>query len=154
MTQKSSSLNLRRKLAIIVLLIPFALTSCTADKDPTAAQVGQTLKGHVLQLLQERMAIDVKITDPGGKDISCGDGRVKQTFAATGRDSAGSDDPEALNALLVGAMSRVADYKVVSVGSPGKPVRVANSATRTTLIFSSPGRSLYVVSGETDCLPA
>jgi hypothetical protein len=149
----SRAVKLCCKAAVLVLLTSLALAACTSDKGPTAAQAGQTLKNHILQLLKERTAVDVKITDPGGKDIPCGEGKAKQTFAATGRDTLGSDDPEALNALMVGALSRIAHYKVVSSDAPGRPVRVSDSATKTTLIFSSPGRSLYVVGGETDCLP-
>ncbi|MEV7966846.1 hypothetical protein AB0O34_12810 [Sphaerisporangium sp. NPDC088356] len=149
----SSPVKLRRKFAILVLLAPLALTACTSDKGPTAAQAGQTLKIHILQLLKERSAADVKVTDAGGNDIPCGEGKAKRTFAATGRDSAGSSDPEALNTLLVGALSRVAKYEVVSAGAPGAPIRVVNSTTRTALVFNSPGNSLYVVTGQTECLP-
>jgi len=149
----SGLVRLRGLLVVVAVAIPLALTGCDSDDGPTAAQAGQTLKNHILGVLNERTALDVTITDAGGKNVPCGDGMAKQTFAATGRDSAGDPSPEGLNALMVGALGRVADYRIVSADAPGKPVRAVNAGTRTTLVFQSPGNGLYAVAGETDCLP-
>ena len=140
-----------RGLAVMTLI---SLSACSSDSSPTAPEAGQTLKAHVLALLKTRGATDMKVIDPGGQNIACGDGKVKQTFGATGKDSAGSTDAEALNTMLVGALDRVAHYTVISADSPGRPIRAVNEITKTALIFESPGNGVYEVRGETDCLPA
>ncbi|GAA4202337.1 hypothetical protein GCM10023074_37020 [Microbispora amethystogenes] len=133
---------------LLTLLAPVA---CSSEETPTAAEAGQTLRTHILQLLKERNAQDVTITDPGGKDIPCGDGRAKQTFAATGEDlpTRGSD---ALTDALLGALKRVAPYGLVTSGRPGEPMRVRNSASHTSLTLASSESGQYVVRGETECL--
>jgi len=133
----------------LVLLV----AGCTADDGPTLDEAGQTLKAHILATLKERNAQDVTVTDPGGKNISCGDDSAKRTFAATGRDLANRADAEALNTMLVGSLNAVAPYEVVSADAQGQPIRVVSKATRTILVFESPGDGLYVVRGETECLP-
>lgn len=137
---------------VFIVVCAFMLFGCTSDKEPTATQAGQILKFHILKLLKERTAADVKITDAGGVNKPCGDGKAKQTFAATGRDSGGSDDPEALNALLVGALGRVAEYQIISADIPGAPIRAVSRSANTVLTFNSPGRAIYSVAGETECL--
>ncbi|MEU8172634.1 hypothetical protein AB0C14_07145 [Microbispora hainanensis] len=94
------------------------------------------------------------ITDPGGKTIPCGDGKAKQTFAATGEDVARKTSPENIRAALLGAVERVTTYKVVDVGPLSAPVHVVNDATRTELVLDASGNGIYVVSGDTRCLPA
>ncbi|GLX03644.1 hypothetical protein [Microbispora sp. NBRC 16548] len=143
-----------RPIAAALLLALLTSTACTSEDSPTAAQAGQTLKKHVLQLLKERNAQNVTITDPGGKNIPCGDGKAKQTFAATGEDIAPRTSPENIRAALLGAVERVATYKVVDAGSLSKPVHVVNDSTRTQLVLDAPGNGIYAVSGETRCLPA
>ncbi|WP_203951432.1 hypothetical protein [Planotetraspora mira] len=137
----------------MAVAIPLALTGCDSDDGPTAAQAGQTLKNHILQLLKERDARDVTITDPGGQNIPCGDGKAKQTFAATGRGFPQTEPDDQIGAL-VGALKRVAQYEIVDPGGSGKPVRMRNTTTRTSLVLGSPANGLYSVSGETQCLMA
>jgi hypothetical protein len=143
-----------RPLAAVLLLGLFTSTACTSDDSPTAAQAGQTLKKHVLQLLKERNAQNVSITDPGGKNIPCGDGKAKQTFAATGEDLASRTTPENIRAALLGAVERVATYEVVDAGALSNPVHVVNESTRTELVLDAAGNGIYSVSGETTCLSA
>ncbi|GAA3798460.1 hypothetical protein GCM10022226_17260 [Sphaerisporangium flaviroseum] len=145
--------SLRRylALALLVSLTPMAMTSCSSDTGPTATQAGQTLKKHILQLLKERNAENVVVTDPGGKDIPCGDGKAKQTFAATG-DDLPERKPDVLVDSLWGALGRVAPYEFVSAGDPGAPVRLQSKMTRTVLVLSSPRSGKYLVTGETFCL--
>ncbi|WP_370019984.1 hypothetical protein [Planotetraspora sp. GP83] len=137
----------------MLALAALALTGCTSDKGPTAAQAGQTLKNHILQLLKERNAQDITITDPGGRNIPCPDGKAKQTFAATGKDLP-QRRPDVLVDSLVGALKRVAPYEIVSVADPGGSVRVRNTAAQTILLLGSPANGQYSVSGETQCLAA
>ena len=91
------SVRLRPITAALLLTL---LTACTSEDSPTAAQAGQTLKKHVLQLLKERNAQNVTITDPGGKNIPCGDGKAKQTFAATGLDLPQRESPALVDSLI------------------------------------------------------
>ncbi|MBB4702839.1 hypothetical protein [Sphaerisporangium siamense] len=148
----SSPVKLRRKGAVIALLVPLALTACTSDEGPTAAQAGQTLKNHILQLLKERNAQNVTITEPGGRNIPCADGRAKQIFAATGTDVAKTTTPDNVRSALLGALNRVAPYNVVDAGPLSAPIHVQNDATKTKLLLDSPAVGVYAVSGETDCL--
>lgn len=140
-----------RKVAPLVLITPLILTAC-GNSDPTPTQAGQTLKNHILLLLKERNAQNVMILDPGGKDIPCPDGQSKQTFAATGADTAQDTSPSNMRSALLGALGRVASYKVVDVGSMTNPIKVVNDSTRTRLVLDSPASGMYKISGETDCL--
>lgn len=149
----SSPVKHFRKAVVLILLTPLTLTACMSDKGPTVTQAGQILQNHVLQLLKERNARNVSITDPGGKDISCAEGKVKRTFAATGEDLP-ERKPDVLIDALVGAVGRVSSYEIVSSSSPGKPVRVQDEESRTVLLLSSPRDGLYAISGETPCLAA
>lgn len=142
-----------RPITAALLLALLTATACTSEETPTAAEAGQTLKKHILQLLEERNAQNVTITDPGGKNIPCGDGEAKQTFAAKGEDLAHGTSPENIRAALLGAVERVAAYKAVDVGSLSDPVHVVNDSTRTELVLDASGTGLYAVSGETKCLP-
>ncbi|MEU6414961.1 hypothetical protein [Microbispora sp. NPDC046933] len=140
-----------RPITAALLLALLTSTACTTENSPTAAQAGQTLKKHVLQLLEERNAQNVTITDPGGKNIPCGDGKAKQTFAATGVDLP-ERRPETLRSMLLGTVEHLAEYKVVKVETMEQPVRVADETARTVLILDSPRNGRYAVSGETECL--
>ncbi|MER7134267.1 hypothetical protein, partial [Streptosporangium saharense] len=62
------------------------VTGC-GESGPTAAEAGETLKTHITELMKQRHALDVQITDSGGRDVPCGEGKAKRTFAAIGKDS-------------------------------------------------------------------
>jgi hypothetical protein len=148
----SGPVRLRGLLVVLAVAIPLALTGCDSDDGPTAAQAGQTLKNHILQLLKERNAQDVTVTDPGGKNIPCGDGKAKQTFAATGEDLQSSTEPAALNSMMVGALQRVGDYAFLPKESGGAILKLSSESTRTVLLLNSQRNGQYAVQGETDCL--
>ncbi|WP_344980564.1 hypothetical protein [Streptosporangium fragile] len=128
-----------------------AVSGC-ADSGPTAAEAGETLKSHITELMKERHALDVRITDSGGRDIPCGEGRAKRTFAAVGRDPAESRGGDNLNDLLLGALSRVAFYRIAE-DRGNAPIRLASDDYKTVIILESPGNGRYAVRGETECLP-
>lgn len=133
----------------VVLLV----ASGCGDSGPTAAEAGETLKSHITELMEESHVLDVRITDPGGRDLPCGEGRAKRTFAATARDSAPQSEPDGLNTFMVGALSSVAPYRIVE--DPGNaPIRLANDEYKTVIILESPANGQYAVRGETECLPA
>lgn len=77
---------------------------------------------------------------------------AKRTFAATGRDSGAQRDGDNLNDLLLGALSRVAPYRIAE-DRGNAPIRLANDKYKTVIILESPGDGQYGVRGETECLP-
>ncbi|GAB3901378.1 hypothetical protein GCM10027612_64660 [Microbispora bryophytorum subsp. camponoti] len=102
--------------------------------------------------MKERNAQNVSITDPGGKNIPCGDGKAKQTFAAIGEDLWPGTEPDALNDMLLGALGRVGAYRISGTPDAQTPVEVVNRSTRTILRLSSREKGRYQVQGETECL--
>ncbi|WP_371784796.1 hypothetical protein [Streptosporangium subroseum] len=136
-------------LGITLLLASTTLTAC-GEKEPTAAEAGKTLKVHILKLLEERGAQNVQVTDPGGKDIFCGNDKAKQTYAAVGQDAAPERAPDTLNSAMLGALKRVAHYETEA--SSNSMIRVTNESTRTILILESSINGQYSVRGETECL--
>ncbi|MEU4537023.1 hypothetical protein AB0G15_19355 [Streptosporangium sp. NPDC023825] len=121
------------------------------ESGPTAAEAGETLKSHITELMKERHALDVRITDSGGRDISCGEGKAKRTFAAIGTDPAPRTSGDMLNDLLLGALSRVAPYRIAE-DRGNAPIRLANDEYKTVIVLESPGNGQYGVRGETECL--
>ncbi|GLW98056.1 hypothetical protein [Microtetraspora sp. NBRC 16547] len=145
-SRHSSPARLIGSLSLLALLV----VAC-GEREPTVAEAAASLQTHVLRLLKERGALNVRITDPGGKNISCGEGKAKRTFAATGEDADPRLDPGSANDALVGALGRAADHKYHLADPMERPYRLANKVTRTFLVLDSvTGR--YVVRGETECL--
>jgi hypothetical protein len=138
----------RHTVAVLVLLV---VAACSSNDEPTAAEAGLTLKTQILELLKQRNADDVTITDPGGRNIPCGEGKAKQTFAATGKDLP-ERKPDILRSMLLGTLDHIAQYEITNPESVNKPIRVANSTLKTILVLDSPSNGLYAVSGETECL--
>ena len=122
-------------------------------KRPTVAQAGETLKLHIMALMEKINAQDVKIIDQGGRDIPCGEGLAKRAFAITGRSLSQNIRPYSLNLDLVGMLNSVASYQIVEEHGPG-PIRMARSVDGTVIILDSPANGQYQVRGETECLSA
>lgn len=143
--------------AISVVVMAFsALAGCggVAPDTPTAAEAGATLKDHITRTLKGAQAQDVQVTDPGGKDIPCGDGTVKRTYAAKGKDTIGSGDSSATVLAMAGALDFVAEYDSTTTADPAANRQdLASKTFRTRITLSSPAAHQMVVSGETDCLP-
>ncbi|MFF4773430.1 hypothetical protein ACFY05_11285 [Microtetraspora fusca] len=140
------------RLGVTACAVTLLAVSGCGDKGPTAAQAGETLKRHITELMKERHALDVKVTDPGGHDIPCGEGKARRTFAATARDAAPERQPGMLNTLLLGTLSQVASYQIIE-DRDQSPIRLANEEYRTVLILDSQAGGRYKVRGETECLP-
>ncbi|MGV9774968.1 hypothetical protein [Streptosporangium sp. NPDC003464] len=134
------------------MVVLLAVVSGCGDGGPTAAEAGETLKAHITELMKERHALDVQITDSGGRDIPCGEGKAKRTFAATAMDGAEQRGADSLNTLLLGSLSRVAPYRIVEDRGDA-PIKLANDEYKTKMILESPGKGKYTVRGETECLP-
>ncbi len=133
------------------LLAILTLTTACSSGEPTAAEAGQTLKTQILDVLKRRNADDVTITDPGGRNISCGEGKAKQTFAATGKDLP-DRRPDTLRAMLLGTLDHIAHYKITNPEAVNQPIRVVNSELKTIIVLDSPANGVYSISGETECL--
>ncbi len=143
-----SSRSLPVRLCAILLASALAVAGC-GESEPTAAEAGETLKTHILKLLDEVSAQNVQVTDPGGKDIPCGDGKAKRTFAATAPDSSPERAPYTLNVIMVSDLERIADYSITE--STGAVIRMAHEPTRTVILLGSV-KGRYSVRGETQCL--
>jgi hypothetical protein len=148
----SGPVRLRALLVVLAVAIPLVLTGCDSDNGLTAAQAGQTLKNHILQLLKERNAQDVTITDPGGKNIPCGEGKAKQTFAVVAADIEMRTQPQIIKDSLVSALGRVGNYRIVSDGFNDKPIEVESPDAATVLFIGSPANGRIDIKGQTQCL--
>ncbi|MFI7046912.1 hypothetical protein ACWDUI_12345 [Streptosporangium sandarakinum] len=142
----------RRGVVVCAVMVLVAVSGC-GESGPTAAEAGETLKNHITELMKESHVLDVRITDPGGRDIPCGEGKAKRTFAATARDSAPQRDPDGLNTFMLGELSAVAPYRIVEDRGRAAPIRLANDEYKTIIILASPANGQYLVRGETQCLP-
>ncbi|GII78781.1 hypothetical protein Sru01_37630 [Sphaerisporangium rufum] len=140
------------KYVVLSLVAIFSLVACASDGSPTLPQASQTLKTHILRLLKERNARNVMVTDPGGKSISCADGKAKQTFSATGMDLDNKMSPENIRTALLGALPRVAEYRIVDGKSLERAIVVENKKEGAKLTLDSLRPGVYKVSGETLCL--
>ncbi|GAA4912723.1 hypothetical protein HD597_012332 [Nonomuraea thailandensis] len=136
------------------LIALFVLAGCGGTDNPeapTAAEAGATLKEHITRTFEGAQAKDVQITDPGGKDVPCSEGKVKRTYAATARNDIGSGDPNSMLLVMAGALDLVAEYEL---NAPGQRTMqdLVSKEFRTHIVLSSPAKHVMVISGETDCL--
>jgi hypothetical protein len=139
----------------VSLIALFTLTGCggpAAPEVPTAAEAGETLKDHITRTLTGAQAKDVEVTDAGGKDVPCGDGKAKRTYAAKGKDGWGAGDSGMTLLAMVGALDKVAEY---DLKAPAQRTEqdLGNKTFRTRIVLSSPAANVMVIQGETDCLP-
>ncbi|GGS87770.1 hypothetical protein GCM10010156_52870 [Planobispora rosea] len=141
--------SLAVRLGATLLVAALAMAGCS-EGEPTAVEAGETLKTHILKLLDEVSAQNAQVTDPGGKDIPCGDGKARRTFAATAPDSSPERAPNVLNNIMISALDRVAEYKITD-GS-GTSVRMTNNPAKTIILLESTANGRYSVRGETQCL--
>ncbi|GAA3712622.1 hypothetical protein GCM10022224_092730 [Nonomuraea antimicrobica] len=122
------------------------------DPGPTAAQAGETLKTHITELIGETGLKDVQVTDPGGKDVSCGEEGAKRTYAVK---STFRGEDTGLIGEMAGALTLNWGYKVDKVFTPESYKTILKLASaRTTVTLDMPVMGDVVVSGETSCIPA
>ncbi|MEZ0075351.1 hypothetical protein [Planotetraspora sp. GP83] len=140
----------------ISLAAGLMLSGCSdppTSKEPTAAQVEPILKSHIDQTMKYAFATDITVTDPGGKDIPCGDGRSKRTYAVKAKAGVGSGNSEMVTLTLIGGLHQVAKYKLPSYAKSLTEQEAVGEQYRTRILLSSPTKGEMVVRGETDCLP-
>ncbi|MEU8276108.1 hypothetical protein ACFYOK_22515 [Microbispora bryophytorum] len=143
-----------RGIISISLLTGLALSACTdpAPELPTAAQVEPTLKRHIDQTVKNAVSRDVKVVDPGGKDVPCGNGKYKRTYAVEAK-SLWNSDSDILTTALIGALDYVAEYKLTGADEDPTRQEAVSAEYHTKIILSSPSKGQMVVQGETECLP-
>ncbi|ACZ89052.1 hypothetical protein [Streptosporangium roseum] len=139
------------RLGVTLLATALTLAAC-GEREPTAVEAGATLKAHILKLLKEVNTQNIQITDPGGKDIPCGDGKFKRTFAAIGHGAPPYSQPIYMKDEMRGALGRVANYTSIGVPDLSKPATIADKSARTVLVLDASSMGRYLVSGETECL--
>ena len=145
-----------RSIISISLLAGLSLSACTqpdTPKLPTAAQVEPTLKSHINQTLRNAFAADMEVTDPGGEDIPCGNGRAKRAYVVKAKAGIGSGNPEMVVLALISGLHRVAKYQLPSYAVSLTEQEAVSAQYRTRLVLSSPKKGEMMVRGETECLP-
>jgi hypothetical protein len=145
--------SLRSAILAVGLVLP-ALAGCSGGEsaEPTVAQAEDTLKTHITQMLETLHASDIKITDPGGEDVACGEGRVKRTYRATAVEELGSGEPDIILLAMIGALDRIAEYDAVGNTTDKSKREMKNDDHHTRITLESPGERQIVIAGETYCL--
>lgn len=140
------------RLGVAVCAVALLTVAGCGDSGPTAAEAGETLKVHITELMKESYVLDVRITDPGGRDVPCGEGKAKRTFAAVAKDAVPEREPNGRNIYMVGVLSSVAPYRAVDYRA-NAPIRLVNDEYKTVIILEASANGQYAVRGETECLP-
>lgn len=132
------------------------LAGCAKTDAPpvlTAAEAGATLKEHITRTLDGAQGEDIEVTDPGGKDISCSDGKVKRTYTAKARDSFYSGDRNLTLLAMIGSLSKVADYELDNSNANDTYQEAAIKDLYLRIIMSAPAEGSMMARGETERLP-
>lgn len=138
--------------AVIAVLGMLTLGACSSDPPgPTAAQAEATLKTDLDWLMKLLHAKDVKVTDEGGRDIPCGEGKAKRTYAVTGVDTSGIDGSVNTLNMLAGGLGR-RGYKVSSVDWSVPRDELVKKEAYVKIVATSSSENNFVLSGETECL--
>ncbi|WP_405084971.1 hypothetical protein [Microbispora sp. NBC_01389] len=145
-------MTLRLRLITSISLVAGLTLSACSDPEPTAAEAGQILKRHIDQTVQHAFGTDVEVTDPGGRDIPCGNDKYKRSYAVKARARVGSGDPEGITLALVGTLDAIADYRLVKAGMTPTYQQAVSDQYHTRIELSAPGKGRFEVRGETDCL--
>jgi hypothetical protein len=133
-------------------LIAVSVGCAQSDPGPTAAQAGETLKSHITWLVKHSGPFPKsEVTDPGDKEISCAEDKVKRTYGVTvtlqGKDSGLIDQ-------MTGALGMNLGYKVDKVFAPDSYRTILKLEEASTVItLDMPEARLVTVVGETGCLP-
>ncbi|WP_182878117.1 hypothetical protein [Microbispora sp. H10670] len=146
-------MTLRLRFIVSVSLVFGLILSACSEPEPTAAEAGRILKRHIDQTVKHVFGTDIKITDPGGQDIPCGNDKYKRSYAVEARAKVGSGDSEGITLALVGTLDAIADYRLVKVGMTPTYQEAVSNQYHTRIKLSSPSIGRIKVRGETECLP-
>ncbi|GGO27847.1 hypothetical protein [Microbispora bryophytorum] len=146
-------MTLRLRLIVPITLAAGLMMSACTESEPTPAEAGQVLKRHIDQTMKNAFAVDVEITDPGGKDVPCGSDRYRRTYAVKAKAGVGSGNPEMVTLALIGGLHEVARYELHDVGTDLTKREAVSRQYHTRMLISSPSKGNMVIEGETDCLP-
>ncbi|MEV4296692.1 hypothetical protein [Microbispora rosea] len=147
-------MSLRLRLIVPITLGAGLMLSACSDPEPTAAEAGQVLINHIKQTMDNVRAVDVEVTDPGGRDIACGNGKYKRTYAVRASSGVGSGNPETVILMLVSALKGAGDYKLINTDVNAATQEAVNAQSHTRITVSSPAEGKITAQGETDCLPS
>lgn len=138
--------------AVAVAVVTVLAGCAEDDPGPTAAQASETLKSQIDSVMRESAALaNIRIIDPGQKDIPCGDEKVKRRYAATAEFH---PEDQGLVDQLAGALLGQG-YKVSEVDAPNSQRTVLRLPTaRTVVTLDVPTPGTVTVVGETDCVAA
>ncbi|GAA2880140.1 hypothetical protein GCM10010517_42650 [Streptosporangium fragile] len=129
------------------------LAGCGDDEPPkpTAAQAEAMLKADIDWLVKLIHVKDVRVAVEGGRDIPCGEGKEKRSYAVAGADTSSIDGPVNTFNMLTGGLGR-RGYMVVSVDwkTPGNELVKGESRVRITV--DSSRKQHFELSGEARCL--
>jgi hypothetical protein len=166
--------------ALSVLLVGCGSSTPAA---PDVDQVGHAMQTQVYKLLYATWTTNSKVTDAlHDKYISCGNGKVKLTyavsgtvtsFAATGpyvrrtetktnaktktKTSANAKPPATPKQIiddLVRYLPELGTFTVTERAADGATVKLVNANTYTRMVLHSPARDTLSIFAETDCLKA
>ncbi|MEU8279257.1 hypothetical protein ACFYOK_11290 [Microbispora bryophytorum] len=146
-------MTLRLRLIVPITLAAGLTMSACGESEPTPAEAGQVLKNHIDQTVKHAFGTDIEVIDPGGRDIPCGNGDFKRSYAVKARARVGSGDPEGITLALVGTLDAIADYKLVEAGMNPTYQPAVSDQYHTRIVLSSPSEGRIEVRGETECLP-
>ncbi|WP_433377106.1 hypothetical protein [Streptosporangium sp. CA-115845] len=137
---------------MIAVVGALALGACSSTPpEPTAAQAEATLKADIDWLMNLIQAESVKVTNEGGKNIPCGEGKSRRTYGITGISTSSSHDPmSTLNILAGGLIKR--GYKVASADPVAPRDELVKKESYVKVVTTSPKDKNFVLSGETECL--
>jgi hypothetical protein len=147
--------------AVLAVVCLLAISACQDEPNgPTAAEAERTLKDHINKLVGVGVGNvrHVEITDPGGRDVPCGDRKAKRTYAVKGDKKDPEKDDLSLtrldlsNFLYSKLITQVAPYDPAPRSNGSPTLESHNPKTRTNITIKVPSKGDIEIHGATDCL--
>lgn len=109
------------------------------------------MKADIDGLMKQMRPENLRVTDGGGKDIPCGEGKAKRTYSVAGTDASSVDGPVNVFNVLTGGLGQ-RGYKVVSVDWKTPSNESTKGESRVKIIVDSSRKKHFEIMGETGCL--
>ncbi|WP_162794985.1 iron-containing alcohol dehydrogenase [Nonomuraea lactucae] len=139
-----------RRCLVAAAALPVLAGCGGTDPGPTPAQAGETLRSHINQLMKDTGLPNVAVTDPGGRDLDCGENGTKRTYGV--RSTFRGEDAGLIDEMT-GRLTQRWGYKVDAVFAPESYRTVLKLVpSRTTVTLDMPTKHEITVAGETDCV--